>query len=665
MPDLPAAPRPVSSARSDRPRPLLSGRFRPARLVFLTALGLAQITRLGLLLLRPQALSDGLGQVVAALLAGLTLDLVVALWLALPWVLYLAFAPSRWLRTRVQQVLMVAFLAASLFGMTFVAAAEGFFFDEFESRFNFVAVDYLLYPSEVAANIWESYPTGKILATLLGAAILAAWALRRELARTGEQPPSPGRRVAFAGAVTGLALSASWALPGGLTQVSPDRRLNEVAANGYASFVHAALGADVPYDGFFLTRPADRVLARLPQLLAEPWAPADRFVPGTSLRAIPAAGPPRRLNVVVVLEESLGSDFVGALNPRVRSLTPELDALSLEGTLLTHAYSTGNRTIRAIEATTAGLPPLPGESIVRRPTSQGLFTLPGLLAKRGYETLFVYGGDPIFDRMGSYLRENGVQRVVSEADFPTGTFSTAWGVSDEALFARAIAEFDALEAAGKPFYSLLLTVSNHRPYDFPERSTRWLEGFNRRENAVHYADRALGGFIREARSHAFFDHTLFVLMGDHGARVYGAGEIPLPSYRVPILFFAPGVVPAGGRLDTVASSLDVPPTVLGLLGGPYESRFFGRDLFREHGETGRALVNHNHTVALLRDGRLAALGLRRWNGLFAVPRDEGPFEPIRDPDPAARQLLEDTITYYEGADLLYRTGRYQLRHPAS
>ena len=132
------------------------------------------------------------------------------------------------------------------------------------------------------------------------------------------------------------------------------------------------------------------------------------------------------------------------------SLTPQIDALAEEGTLLTHAYSTGNRTIRAIEATTSSLPPLPGVSIVRRPQSEDLFTLPALLRARGYQTLFVYGGRALFDGMGGYLRHNGVDRIVEQKDFPDGTFKTAWGVADEAIFDRALTEMDGLHATGQP-----------------------------------------------------------------------------------------------------------------------------------------------------------------------------------------------------------------------
>ena len=147
--------------------------------------------------------------------------------------------------------------------------------------------------------------------------------------------------------------------------------------------------------------------------------------------------------------------------------------------------------------------------------------------------------------MGEYMRNNGMQLIVEQKDYPKGSFSTAWGVADEVIFDKALATYDSLAATGAPFYSTILSVSNHKPYEYPtgriaaDPSKHW------RTNAVQYADYALGRFIRMAKEHPWFDNTLFVLMGDHGARVYGASEIPLPSYEVPVLFYAPGFIPAG------------------------------------------------------------------------------------------------------------------------
>ncbi|MCB1008607.1 MAG: LTA synthase family protein, partial [Acidobacteria bacterium] len=260
----------------------------------------------------------------------------------------------------------------------------------------------------------------------------------------------------------------------------------------------------------------------------------------------------------------------------------------------------------------------------------------------------------LFDGMGSYLRANGVERVVDQTAFPDDAFRTAWGVADEELFRHSLVELDTLHASGDPFYALVLTVSNHRPYRFPQEHVQYDRGMDRRHNAVRYADWALGEFIRQARQHPFFDDTLFVLMGDHGARVYGAAEIPLPSYHVPILFLAPGSVEPG-RVETLASSLDVPATVLARLGIAAPSHFFGRPLLAD-APGGRALMTHNNEVALLEGREMAVLGLHGRTESFSCTDSLSACAGELGAGREADRLVDDAIAYYEGADLLYRSG---------
>lgn len=638
-------------------------RFRLAAGAACGLLAVSFLVRLVLLGLQHAVSHDGFLAVLAALGAGTVADTLAALWVTAPFVLYLALVPERWYRSRAHRALVPALFGLTCFGVLFVAVVEVFFFLEFNGRFNFVAVDYLMYPTEVVENIWESYPTGLVLGVLAAVSIAVGLLVRRPLRAAWSRPLPFGQRSLAAGVFAAVLLGLTFGVPTSLAHVSDDRALNEIAANGYTSFWHALLGSDAPYAGLYATRDNAAVFRRLRGLLAEPEAVPASFQPGSTLRHIRPLGPQRRLNVVVVLEESFGSEFVGALHSRPASLTPSYDALAQEGLLFTHAYSTGNRTIRALEATTSSLPPLPGVSIVRRPQSKDLFTLPSLLREHGYQTLFVYGGRALFDGMGGYLRANGIDRVVEQKDYPEDAFRTAWGVSDQAIFDRALTEMDAMQAQGRPFYTLVLSVSNHRPYQFPEGEIRWDPSLKSRDNAVRYADWALGRFVRQARQHAFFKDTLFVLMGDHGARVYGSAEIPLPSYEVPILFYAPGVpgaIPAGARVDTLTSSLDIPPTVLGVLGLEYDSPFFGHDVLHIDPSAGRALMTHNNEIALMKGSRIAVLGLHRSARLFDV-RPDGSFVALPRPDRAGLDLIEDAISYYTGADTEYRNGSYAMK----
>jgi phosphoglycerol transferase MdoB-like AlkP superfamily enzyme len=593
----------------------------------------------------------------AAFVVGFLFDVVVTLGLSLPWSLYLALVPRRWIATSWHRGLLATGLFLFSFGVLFVAVAEYFFFEEFASRFNFVAADYLLYPTEVSENIWQSYPTGWILAGIgLAAAGLVVGSWSRLGAGLGGTEQLR-RRLAIAG-LHGLCVCAAVAVVSSdWTQISPNRAVDELAGNGYWAFVDALTGRHAPYQGVYATLDPREEATRLARLLAESPPPAEPL----ALRPVAAVGPLRRWNVVVVLEESFGAEFVGALHPRAESLTPQFDALTRDGTLLTRAYSTGNRTIRAIEATTTGLPPLPGSSLVRRAQSKDLFTLPSLLRDQGYETLFLYGGRALFDGMAGYLSANGIDRIVDQGDFSPEAFRTAWGVADEALFDRALEEMDALHARRQPSYSLVLTVSNHRPYRFPEDNLQPLPGLKRRDNAVRYADHALGRFLRAARKHPFYADTIFVLMGDHGARVYGAAEVPLASYEVPVLLIGPGIE-AGRRVDTLASSLDIPPTVLGALGLSYGSQFFGQDVLNTPPARGRAFFVHNYNIGMLRDDRIAVLGLHQSTRVFRIEGEE--LRPLDPGDPEGSELIRDTIATFESVDRYYRADGYRRSEAA-
>jgi phosphoglycerol transferase MdoB-like AlkP superfamily enzyme len=637
---------------------LLAPRYRLARLFLATLLVLMFLTRLVLLGMHRSALGEAPLAVLHALAVGEAFDLLAALWATLPLVIYLTLLRERWFERKVSRGVLRAGFALALYGAIFVAAAELLFFDEFDGRFNFVAVDYLIFPHEVTVNLWQSYPLPLYLSLMALATGVAVFFLRRPLRRAFEGGTPGGRRAAFLAVYGAVLALLHVTVSPSLAHVSNDRALNEIATSGYCTFFGALLGQDAPYEGLYATLPPAEVFARLEGLLTEPATAPGSFTSGSTTRHVRALVPERKLNVVVVLEESLGSKFSAVLSDREVTVTPHFDSLMAQGTLLTRAYSTGNRTIRALEATTSSLPPLPGISVVRRPASRDLFTLPAVLRANGYSTTFIYGGRALFDGMGAYMRNNGMERVIEQSDYPAGTFTTAWGVADEAIFDKALAEMDSLYATGKPFYTQILSVSNHKPYLYPEGRIAADPQARKRDHAVMYADWALGRFMREAKSHPFFENTLFVLMGDHGARVYGASEIPLPSYEVPVLFYAPGLIPAGERLNTLASLLDIPPTILGLLGIEYDSKFFGQDLFHTDPARGRALMTHNNVVALMRGEELAVLGLQGAAKLYRYDRAAGKATPIAEPDSAGRALLEDAIAYFHGADMLYRSGRY-------
>jgi phosphoglycerol transferase MdoB-like AlkP superfamily enzyme len=469
------------------------------------------------------------------------------------------------------------------------------------------------------------------------------------------QVPVPWpRRCALLGGVV-LAIAALWSTTDmACIELSPNRVANECAGNGLYSVLHYAWTNRFDYEHFYLTTDPTDAYARVRTRIA---APGDRFhndSPNPLDRTITSSRQRRDYNVVLVLEESFGSDFVGALGDQ-RGLTSCFDKLSQQGILFDNFYATGNRTARALEATLASLPPIPTESILKRDHNDRVYTLARVLADRGYQRVFVSGGRGSFDGVRAFTMTNGFEQFVELTDFASPTFTNAWGVCDEDTFGKAIEKFDELQADGRPFFALVLTVSNHPPFTFPPGRIE-LERTRRGEargrlNGVKYADWALGGFFDQARSHAFYDNTVFVVMGDHGARVYGAELFPIKSYRVPVLMRLPGGEGAGTRCSTLASSLDIAPTIMGVLGGAYRSVFFGRDALHIDPASGYALMQHNHDLALLEsDHRMTVLGCPKSVRSFRLDRSTMSLSPDAQADP---ERIADAVCFYQAADELY------------
>ncbi len=616
-----------------------------------------------------------LGEILLGLLSGLFRDSLAAAWLALPLLFWLLIVPERMFRAAWHRRLFWGACGVFCFLQTFQLFVEYYFFEEFRSRFNTVAVDYLIYPQEVFVNIWESYPVTVVVA--VSGAVGAGWALaaRRWFSGMWEYPVSPRaslRRFGAVGALAG-ALAPLLLVAGSLTgvmnpqlpfkgaHVSSNRTLNEMADNGAITFLIATLTHHLDYAAFYKTMPEAEAYQRARHLLSEPNA---QFVEdGKSIRRRVSGDASRpRLNVVLFLEESLGSEFWGCLG-RKHTLTPEMDKLAAEeGLLFTNIYACGNRTVRGMEGVLSSFPPLPGDSIVKRNLSDNVETIARVLKRDGYSTLFLYGGRGVFDGMRSFTVRNGYERFIEQKHFTHPTFTTAWGVCDEDIYDRAIAECRELVKtnANQPFFATILSVSNHEPYTYPKGRIPEDPAKHRRENAVKYSDYALGKFFRDARKETFWTNTIFVVVADHGARLYGKQSIPIHSYEIPLLIAGPAVVPAPARIPRLGSSLDVSPTILGLMGRPYESLFFGHDLLGCPPDHDRALLNHNRDIGLLTRDRLAVLGLMQTDEFYEGDPKRVEMSPLASPADSDSELKKDAIALYQVADDLYTHRRYRI-----
>jgi len=625
-------------------------RLLPAILAGAAFVAVSTLTRIALAL-RPEATSLAWDDLVRSFSLGLAFDLTAAAYALTPLVLWLVLAPDRLARTRIYRLATLGWSGVTCFAILLLAVAEWLFWEEFGARFNFIAVDYLLYTHEVLGNIWQSYPVAWLLAALaLAAAGLTALAAGR-LWRWSAAPLGWPRALGAAAAQAALVAALVAFVGADLKNRSAADVANELAGNGLYEFFAANRRNELSFERYYRTLPLAEALATVRSALA----PAQWVDPaGAGIeRLVHGAGPERRLNVVLVSVESLGAEFLGAYGD-ARGLTPNLDRLARASLWFTNVYATGNRTVRGLEALALALPPTPGQSIVRRPNNGVLFSLGSVLEDKGYGVLFAYGGYGYFDNMNAFFDANDY-RAVDRRDIPAARieFENVWGVADEHLYDQVIDEIDRERAAhpGRPVFAHVMTTSNHRPYTYPAGRIDLPSGSGR-DGAVKYSDYALGRLIERARTRPWFDDTVFVITADHGANARGTAQIPVDKYRIPLFVYAPKHF-APRRVDRLMSQIDIAPTLLGALDVTYYTKFLGRDVLHAPPETDRAFVANYQTLGYLRGDDFVVLQPKRKVAVFR--RRGAALEPLAAPDPS---LVREAVAFYQVASHAFGNGLY-------
>ncbi|HYD61434.1 MAG TPA: LTA synthase family protein [Noviherbaspirillum sp.] len=577
---------------------------------------------------------------------GFAYDLAAGLWVLLPVVLLHLLLPQYARLAPAVKLLKTAALAFTVYLLLFDLVAELLFWREFGVRYNFIAVDYLVYTHEVIGNIRESYPVGKILAALLLLTGLSMWAMRKRIAAMLEASDSFTRRLRHVSCWL-AALLAGWLGAGMLsTGVFQNQYNGELAANGLYSFVSAFRNNELDYGRFYLTQPSEEVRKLLGRMLA----------PGTPRveqpRNVKAQAAEKRLNVVLISVESLSAEFLASFGNR-QNLTPNLDRLANEGLLFTRLYATGTRTVRGLEALTLSLPPTPGQSIVKRPDNADLFSLGSVFRSKGYDVRYAYGGYGYFDNMNAFFGDNGY-RIVDRLSIPAARipFENIWGVADEALFDQVLDEIDDSYRNGRQSFTHVMTTSNHRPFTYPDGRID-IPSHTGREGGVKYTDYAIGRFFDQARSKPWFRDTIFVIVADHCASSAGKTELPVDRYHIPMIVYSPAHIQPG-KVDRLASQIDAGPTLLGLLDFSYSTRFFGHDVLHTPEEDDRAFISNYQALGYLKKNiltvlrpkqQVAAYRIDGASGMTSIPVDAG--------------LLREAVAYYQGASELYKGGLYR------
>lgn len=618
------------------------------------------LTRLVLLASHLGDVNAGVISLLSLFGLGLAHDLSFLSYAALPMALHVALCPASVWESRWHRGLLRGLMGLTLFVMLFTAVSEWLFWDEFGVRFNFIAVDYLVYSDEVINNILESYPVYPLLAMLVVLSAAGVAVAGKVIDRAiGAPLLSRGGRGLLA-AVVGTSLFAT-AIAGHDFTAGGSTVQRELAANGPFQFFAAFRNNELDYAQLYATLPDEEAGALLRQEVSEPNS---RFVsadPQDIRREIDNPGTFRRINVILVTIESLSAKYLGCFGD-TRNLTPNLDRLKSESIFFNNFFATGTRTDRGLEAITLSVPPTPGRSIVKRLGREtGYASLGRQLEAQSYDCVFLYGGRGYFDNMNAFFSGNGY-RIIDQTSVPEKeiTFKNAWGMCDEDLYAQALRQADIDHAAGKPFFLQLMTTSNHRPYTYPEGRIDIPSGRGR-DGAVKYTDHAIGTFLETARNKPWFGSTIFVFVADHTANSAGKKDLPVEKYRIPLFIFAPGIIEPR-EVPTLASQIDLAPTLLGLLNLDYTSTFFGRNVLRENTTGGRALIGNYQHLGLF-DGRDLAIlspkrGIRRHDDALGL-NDESTGH-LQD------GLVQRDIAYYQGASYMFQHGLlHWLDHTAS
>lgn len=593
------------------------GPFAPLVSMLLLGLVILSLSRLGLVLWKFERVT-ATGKLAEILLQGIRVDIIQLCLLAL---IPLLLAPLLAIKPlfKVWQKFTYVWVIFAIVLLVFLEAATPGFIAEYDVRPNRLFVEYLKYPNEVVSMLWGGFKI-HVFASI-GFVILAIWAMRRFMQPWLQAKPSWSNTKIWL-VWPFIFLLAAFAIRStlghrpanpALFAISQDSMVNSLVLNSGYSVIYAIYDLQHESKSSQIYGKMDR--AEIFKLTGA----TDSEIP-TLKTLIPSAKRDKPLNLVIILQESLGAGFVESLGGK--PVTPNLEKLKGEGIWFEQLYATGTRSVRGIEAVTAGFQPTPSESTVKLSLSQkNFFTLASLLTKQGYNAEFIYGGESHFDNMRSFFLGNGFNQITDQKDYKNPVFMGSWGASDEDLLNKTHEQLLAHHTSGKPFFTLAFSSSNHAPFEFPDgRIDLYEQPKATDNNAVKYADYAIGQFFEKAKKSPYWKDTLFLIVADHDIRVRGNTLVPIEHFHIPGLILGADIKPQ--IVKSIASQIDLPVTVLSLMGINGQHPMTGRDISKESADyLGRAMMQYNYNfawmqqtadgnnVVVLREGKLPAHGV--------------------------------------------------------
>ena len=550
-----------------------------------------------------------------------------------------------------------------MFYMVFMELSTIPFINEYDMRPNRLFIEYLQYPHEVIGMLTKGFLAPLIIVSVLSviSVFLLIKLTRNWVVETNTKYIYKLILLPFVLILLLLCARSSTAkhpADPSTAAFSSDHLVNDLAISSGYSLYYAAYTMKDEKD-------AEKMYGHMDYDKALSTVKSDMHIPDSLFlndvnspllhKQIPLKIRKRPYNLVVLLQESLGAEYVGALGGL--PLTPNIDSLAKQGQLFTRLYSTGTRSVRGIEATVAGFPPTPSRSVVKLGYSQtNFFTIADLLKNRGYNTSFIYGGMATFDNMGSFFTGNGFEKIIDGNDYENFIFKGDWGVCDEDLYRKANETFNSY--GDKPFFSLVFSTSNHTPYEFPDgRIKLYDKKKNTRNNAVKYADYSIGYFFNLARKSEYYKNTIFVIVADHDTRAYGNMLVPINKFHIPAIIIGPDVPKR--TYNKICSQIDISPTALDYMGIENENPMPGRDLCQfPDSIPGRAILQFYSINAFLEGNKVLIMQPGKKISSFLYDRDKNTLKSTK-PDPV---MKDKALSIVSVATFLYHKRKYNIPH---
>ena len=590
--------------------------------------------------------STSILEIFATFMIGLIFDISTLVYIMTPLLFLIILLPPRknseLLNKSYRQFLTTLFALTTMI-IIFSCFSEITFWAEFHSRFNFIAVDYLIYTNEVLKNIWESYHIGFILLGILISALTVAFYFKKKITAQTLAGFSLRQRFILLALWTLVSIMNYFLFPASISEKISNYSLQEVSKNGIHTLFAAYFENSLDYNRFYKTINQDDAFKNIRTLYKADNIQLNENTSGID-RIVSSGANFKNYNVILVTMESLSARYMQAYGNNI-NITPNLDQLAKEGLFFSNIFSTGTRTVRGLEALMLSIPPTPGQSIVRRPKNENLYNIGDYLGDAGYVTDFLYGGHGYFDNMNEFFSTNGFniwdRSKLKDSEI---TFTNALGVCDEDLYNMSLRQADISFKEKKPFFQFIMTTSNHRPYTYPQKID--IPSGSGRDGAVKYSDYAIGEFIQNAKTKPWFKSTIFIFIADHNASVSGNTAVPIRDYRIPFIIYAPNIINPQ-KVEKLGSQIDFAPTLLGLMNAKYHSHFFGHDLMTTTEE--RAFLGNYQTVGLLKENVLTLLSPNKKVEQYKIDKDDKQ-ELMTDLN---LKLVDETISYYQTASFLF------------